>query len=236
MFMALRSGAFVVGKVLITVVYGLILIFVWPLPKLTRHRVIITWCWLVVQWLRITCGVRYQILGADHIVRDGARVYLSKHQSAWETFMLQCILFPAATILKKELIRIPIFGWGLACLQPIAIDRSNPRDALKKVKEGGLKRLANGVNLLLFPEGTRTAPGERGKYARSGADIAVAAGVDVIPIAVNAGHCWPPRTFLKVPGLITVDFGPPITTHNKTSKQVIDEVEAWIEQRMQQLP
>lgn len=235
MITALRSAIFIIGKVVVTILYGILLIFILPLPKLPRHRIIISWCWVVLQWLRLTCGVRYRIIGAEHINRSSAKVYLSKHQSAWETFMLQYILFPATTILKKELLHIPIFGWGLRCLQPISIDRTNPREALKKVKSEGLAKLAEGVNVLLFPEGTRTRPTERGKYARSGAEIAVTAGVDVVPVAVNAGHCWPPKRHLKFPGLITVHFGPPISTQDKSSREVIEAVELWIENRMAEL-
>lgn len=236
MVLALRSALYLGGKFVLTVVYGLILLPLYFLPKSVRHRVIVFWCYLAVMWLRVTCGVRYKVIGGDLIRSDlGARVFLSKHQSTWETFMLQVLLFPSATILKKELLKIPIFGWGLSFLQPIPIDRSNPREALKMVKQGGLARLNSGINLLLFPEGTRTLPGERVKYARSGADIAIAAGVDVIPIAVNAGHCWPSKTFVKTPGLIHIVVGEPISSKGKTSRDLIAEVETWIESTMAKL-
>ena len=233
MIMAVRTGIFLFGKFMITCFYGLILLPVLPLPKLLRHRILVSWCGAVIFWLRLTCGVRYTIEGMENIHKTpGAKVILSKHQSAWETFMLQSILFPAATILKKELLNIPVFGWGLRCLQPIAIDRSNPRAALKKVKEGSVKRLRNNINVLLFPEGTRTRRGERGKYARSGADIAIAAGVDVIPVAVDAGKCWPSKTHMKKPGTIHVVIGEPIPSANTDSKQLIGQVETWIETQM----
>ncbi len=236
MGMVIRTGLFIAGKFIFTAFYGLILLPILILPKLLRHRIIISWCALVVFWLRITCGVRYEIKGLENLSKTpGAKVILSKHQSAWETFKLQTLMFPAATILKKELLNIPIFGWGLRSLQPIAIDRSNPRTALKLVKAGSIERLNNNVNVLLFPEGTRTPRGERGKYARSGADIAIAAGVDVIPVAVDAGKCWPSNTQLKQPGLIHVVIGEPITSTGKNSKTLITEVETWIEAQMHRI-
>jgi len=236
MGLAIRTGIFIAGKVAITIFYGLILLPVLILPKLLRHRIMISWCTAIIFWLRITCGVRYEISGLENIGKTfGAKVILSKHQSAWETFMLQTLMFPVATILKKELLNIPIFGWGLRSLQPIAIDRSNPRAALKLVKAGCIDRLNKNVNILLFPEGTRTPRGERGKYARSGADIAIAAGVDVIPVAVDAGKCWPSKTLLKQPGVIHVVIGAPISSANKDSKTLITEVETWIEEQMHRI-
>lgn len=236
MLIALRSAIFNLGQVLFTAFYGLILLPILLLPRLARHKVLVSWCWLIVQWARICCGIRYRVIGLEHVQNATAgRVYLSKHQSTWETFMLQNLCFPAATILKKELLRIPVFGWGLACLQPIAINRSNPREALKMVKEGGIARLHSGINLLLFPEGTRVAPGERGKYARSGADIAIAAGAEVVPVAVNAGHCWPPKSQLKYPGTVTVVFGAPIDSKGMSSRDLIQQVESWIEHTMSEI-
>ena len=236
MLMPIRSAIFMIGKIIVTLLYGIILVVIAPFPDRLRHKIVTYWCWLVVHWLRLTCGVRFKTSGMENLkLNEGAKVYLAKHESAWETFFLQSLLFPAATVYKKELLRIPIFGWGLSYMHPIAIDRSSPRDALKKVKQGGIERISNGINLLLFPEGTRVAPGETGKYARSGADIAVSTGVDVVPIAVNAGHCWLRKTYLKKPGLITVAVGPAISTAGKDSRTVIQEVETWIETRMQQL-
>lgn len=231
MLLFFRSVLFAVGYGVATIVYGTMgVLLALILPAKWGHSLLISWCKVVIVWLRITCGVRYRIIGLDNFQKTpGPKVVLSKHQSAWETLMLQSVFRPTSTILKKELLSIPFFGWGLRRLQPIAIDRSNPRQALREVKAQGLDRLARGLNLLLFPEGTRVAPGTRGKYARSGPDIAVAAEVDVIPVALNAGHCWPPKSFIKRPGLITVVVGEPISTQNKTSRMVIEEVEAWIE-------
>lgn len=236
MLAKLRSYLFSTGYALATLVYGLLVPLIMLLPALVAHRIIVTWCWLIVRWLRLTCGVRYQIIGKENLTNiKGNCVILAKHQSTWETFKLQSLCWPCATILKKELLSIPFFGWGLRCLQPIAIDRSNPREALKQVKQQGIARLQSGLNVLLFPEGTRMAPGEKGKYARSGADIALAAGVPIVPVALNAGHLWPPGEFVKQPGLVTVVIGEAIATEGKTSRELTEQTEQWIENEMKKL-
>lgn len=233
---SLRSSLFFIGYVLLTLIWGFLLAVIVIFPSATQHRIVVAWCWLVVQWARFTCGIRFEIIGKDNIAKtNGNYMVLSKHQSTWETFIFQVLFCPLATILKKELLKIPIFGWGLSRLKPIAIDRSNPREALRQVKEQGIHRLQNGMNCLVFPEGTRMAPGEKGKYARSGADIAIAAGVEVLPVAVNAGRCWPPKQFAKHPGKVTVVIGEPIPTLGKTSREVTEQTEAWIEEQMSAL-
>jgi 1-acyl-sn-glycerol-3-phosphate acyltransferase len=236
MFIALRSAIFTIGYALTAMIYGICSIIIVFLSQMARHRILISWCYLMVLWLRVTCGVRYEIRGLENLQKTaGPKVFLSKHQSTWETLALQYWCFPASTILKRELLNIPFFGWGLRCLQPIAIDRTNPRDALRQVRSQGVQRLQEGLNVLLFPEGTRVAPGTRGKYARSGPEIAMEAGVPIIPVAVNGGHCWPAKTWLRHPGVVTVIFGEPIDPTDRTSRSLIVEVENWIEERMAEL-
>ncbi len=231
-----RSSIFSIGYFFLTVIYGTLSVLTWLLPFRLRHRIIASWTTLIVAWVRVACGVRYQVLGLENIQdKSTPHVILSKHQSTWETLFLQSLFWPASTILKRELLNIPFFGWGLRALKPIAIDRSNPRNALRQVKEKGLERIEEGLNIILFPEGTRMAPGERGTYARSGADIAISAGVKIIPVALNAAHCWPSGSFKKVPGLITVSLGPLVSTEGKRSKQVIKEVEEWVEAEMEKI-
>ncbi len=189
---------------------------------------------MVIFWLKISCGVSYQVLGRENIqaVKQPCMV-LSKHQSAWETLFLQGLFWPSSTILKKELLNIPFFGWGLRALYPIAIDRSNPRAALRQVKTKGVEHLQAGFNIILFPEGTRMQLGERGTYARSGADIALDGNVDILPVALDAARCWPPKSFIKKPGIITVSVGSAIKVEGKSSKEVTKEVENWIEGEME---
>ncbi|SMF14691.1 1-acyl-sn-glycerol-3-phosphate acyltransferase [Alteromonadaceae bacterium Bs31] len=236
MFIKTRSFLFAVIYNSTGVFYGTLSLFLWPLPLRLRHRVIMGWTQLAVFLARWICGLRYQVIGRENLPAKGETVLiLSKHQSTWETLFLQNLFWPACTVLKKELLRIPFFGWGLAALNPIPIDRDNPREALRKVKTNGVQRLQNGYNLLLFPEGTRVAPGEKGKYARSGADIAVESGKNIIPIAVNSGVYWPTKQMEKVPGCITIVVGPPISPEGKTSRELIGEVETWIESTMKTL-
>lgn len=232
----IRSAIFALGYFVLTTSYGTLSLLTWLLPSRLRHRVISSWTTAVIQWLRISCNVRYQVLGKEHLAGlSGAQVVLSKHESAWETLFLQSLFWPASTVLKKELLRIPFFGWGLMAMQPIAINRDNPREALRQVKSKGLKRIESGLNVILFPEGTRIAPGTKGTYARSGADIARSANVSIIPVALKAAHCWPSNGFIKYPGLVTVSIGPIISAANKKSKETMKEVEDWIEAEMGRL-
>lgn len=230
----IRSGIFSFGYTLVTIVYGTLSPLLFAVPTRMRHKVIISWTCCIVWWVKIVFGIKYRVEGGNFCKNlDEPVVVLSKHQSTWETFFLQAQFWPASTILKKELLKIPFFGWGLRALNPIAIDRSNPRAALKQVKEGAAKRLNEGYHLIMFPEGTRTAPGERQKYARSGADIAIASGKNIVPVAHNAGEYWPVHGGRKKAGTICVHIGEPISPEGKTSKQLISEVESWIETKMQ---
>lgn len=234
-----RSSIFAVIYFCTTVTYGTISVFTWLLPAKIRHRIIVSWTHFIVFLVKVICGVRYQVHGVENILltKTQPAVVLSKHQSTWETLFLQGSFWPASTILKKELLDIPFFGWGLRGLYPIAIDRSDPKNALRQVKSEGAKRIAEGFNVIIFPEGTRMKLKEKGKYARSGADIACTAGCDVIPVAMNSGICWPAdERFRKYPGVIQVIVGEPISTEDKSSKQVTAEAEAWIENQMARLP
>lgn len=224
----LRSLLFALGYVIAVVVVSILGVLAWPLPFKIRFRIVTLLNRFVMVWIRVCCGIRFQIQG-NYDASAGPYVVISKHASTWETMFLQYYFQPISTILKRELLRLPFFGWALATLRPIAIDRGSPIKALKKVKQDGQQRLKDNTNVLVYPEGTRIAFGEKGTYARSGADIAKAAGVKIIPIAHNAGKYWPKGQFIKHPGTITVVIGEPIDTSDKTSKQLMVDIEAWIE-------
>lgn len=227
LFSYLRTLLFYLGYWLLLPVCSLAGLLIWPVTSFhVRTHVVTLWNRFSVWWLQVTCGVRYQIIGRENLPKH-ASVILSNHQSAWETLLLQYLFQPLSTVLKQELLNIPVFGWALRTMEPIAIDRSNPREALRAVKRDGIARLKAGNNVLVFPEGTRVAPGTMGNYARSGADIACDGGFDIIPVAHNAGTCWPAKQWVKVPGLITVVVGAPISTKDKNSKQVMEEVKIW---------
>jgi 1-acyl-sn-glycerol-3-phosphate acyltransferase len=204
------------------------------LPYNIRCQYILLWNRFIIVWLKWTCGVRYQVIGREHLPTQ-PYVVLSKHQSQWETYFLQSYLFPICFVLKAELLKMPFFGWALRLTKPIAIDRGNPKQALKQTLEEGQQRLAEKISVLIFPEGTRIAPGQPSKYARGGANIAVAAKVPVVPIAVNAGRCWPADGFLKYPGMITVKIGQPIDSTELTSREITSQAEQWIEAEIAQM-
>lgn len=228
----IRSSLFAIGYTVFTTLYGAFSLPLYALPPLARHRIIIKWTHIVIWWARVTCGIRYQVHGKDKLKGlDKPLVILAKHQCAWETFFLQGLFWPASTVLKQELLKIPFFGWGLAALRPIAIDRNNPREALRQVKKQGLARLDDKINLILFPEGTRVPIGQKAKYARSGADIAKESGVSIVPVAHNAGAFWGVNNskFLKKPGLVNVVIGDPIPTDELDTKTITKMVEDWIE-------
>lgn len=198
------------------------------IPYRPRQTFITTANAIVLWWLKLSCGIKVNVEGLDNIP-NSAFVALSKHQSGWETFYLQRTLRPVSTILKKELLKVPFFGWGLAMTRPIAIDRSNPKQALREVLSQGKQRLEEGNNILLFPEGTRMNYGEVGNYSRSGASLAINSGAAILPIAHNAGCCWPAHRFIKHPGTIHVIIGKPIDSTGRKSKELTEEVKDWIE-------
>ena len=186
------------------------------------------WARFITGWLALTCNLRHEVVGLEQLP-GVASVILSKHQSAWETIAFQTI-FPAQTwALKKEALWIPFFGWGLAATHPIAINRAARHRALGDLLGQGIKRLAEGRYVVIFPEGTRMAPGESGVYFPGGAMLAVKAGVPVIPVAHNAGLFWPRRGFIKRPGTIRVSIGAPIMTEGKKARAINDHARQWIE-------
>jgi 1-acyl-sn-glycerol-3-phosphate acyltransferase len=224
----LRSMLFALALVAVTPPYALAALATFPLPRLARYRVISGWSRLVVRLARAICGIRWRVEGREHLPAKPA-VILSKHQSAWETLAFQEIFPPQVLVLKKELLWIPFFGWGLALMSPIAIDRANGRAALRDIARRGRERLAQGFWVVIFPEGTRVRVGERRAYQQGGAWLAVQCGVPVVPVAHNAGRLWPRNAFLKQAGCVTVRIGPPIPTAGRDAKQISADAEAWIE-------
>lgn len=227
----LRSLLFALIQVIVTLPYGLLAPLLYPLPPLARYRVMRFWACFITWLARWVLGIRYRVLGLEHLPK-GPCVVLSKHQSAWETIAFQTFMPPLSFVLKKELLKIPFFGWGLAMTSPIAIDRSAGRQALKILEVQGMRRLAEGFWVVVFPEGSRMPPGVRGKYNVGGAWLAVKAGVPVLPVAHNAGRLWGKNAFIKRAGEVTVVIGPPISTVGRKATEVNAEAEAWIEQQM----
>ena len=227
----LRSALYTLLQIVITPLYFLIVFASFPLPPLRRYRITSGWAHLMLFLLRIICGIRYRVIGAEHIPKTPS-IVLSKHQSAWETLAFQQI-FPAQVwVLKKELLLVPFFGWGLAMTSPIAIDRSSKKAALKQIVEQGKDRLKRGFWIVVFPEGTRIAPGKKGRYGIGGAWLATHTGAPVVPVAHNAGHFWGKNALIKLPGTITVSIGAPIDPAGMEPGELNASVESWIETEM----
>ncbi|WP_163577725.1 lysophospholipid acyltransferase family protein [Halomonas faecis] len=231
----IRSGIFYIGYFAAMLVCGLLFLLPSPfLPLKSRYRLLNLYNHFIIAWFRLVCGVRYEIRGRERLP-PGPCVILSNHQSEWETVYLQLIKPPVCTVLKKELLNIPLFGWGLRLLHPIALDRSRPARAMKQVLTQGKQRLEEGLSVLIFPEGTRVDPGARKRYSKSGAVIACRAGVPVVPVAHNAGERWPGRHWVKNPGTLRLVVGEPIATEGRTPEEVLVEVEAWVEARLAEI-
>jgi 1-acyl-sn-glycerol-3-phosphate acyltransferase len=230
----LRSILFALVQIATIPPFALVALATFPFRPLTRYRIITTWSRLVVRAAQGICGIRYRVLGIER-VPDRPFIILAKHQSAWETLAFQVIFPPQVWVLKKELLWIPLFGWGLAMLSPIAIDRGSGPRALRQMLEQGRDRLAAGFCIVIFPEGTRVAPGERRGYHAGGAWLAVQTGVPVLPVAHDAGMLWRRNALFKRPGLVTVSIGEPIPPQDLTSQELNARVEEWIEAEMQRL-
>ena len=230
-----RSTLFAVVQSLATVFFSIIALLTLPLGRFARYRVITLWNRIVVQAAHLVCGIRYEIRGAGNLP-DHPVIVMAKHQSAWETLALPILLPPQAIVLKKELLWIPFFGWGLALTSPIAIDRKAGKAALKQIVAQGKARIQQGFWVTIFPEGTRVKPGETGRYGIGGAWLASHTGTAVLPIAHNAGEVWPRHSFIKHPGTITLSIGPVISSLGKKADALNEEVKAWIESEMKQLP
>lgn len=232
----LRSVLFYFGYCLVTLIWGTLSVLVgWILPFRMRFQFIIgAWTRMCLWWLKVTCGVRHEIVGLEHIPADPC-VVLCRHESTWETLFLQTLLAPQATIIKRELLWIPFFGWAFALNKPIAIDRGTPRSALKRLIRIGRSRLAERIWVVLFPEGTRMPAGEIGRFQIGGAALANAAEVPVLVIAHDAGQHWPAHKLAKIPGTIRVRIMPPFRTIGLDSKQIIDKARTLMSEGMASL-
>lgn len=231
----LRSLVFAVFQVVtvIPVALGCLVWVVFPLK--VRYRLTMTWPRMVIWGGKVICGMRYQVLGMENLP-DCPCIVLSKHQSAWETLFLPCIMpREVSYVYKRELHWVPFFGWGIALLRMVHIDRGSPMDALESVVRQGGQRLAEGRWIIMFPEGTRIPVGRTGRYKMGGARLAQRLNVPVVPIAHNAGELWPRNSLLKKPGLITVSIGPPIPPTGLSAEQLSSKVESWIETEMRRI-
>ena len=228
------SCLFALGLACSTMVFTPIALVSTVLPYRFRWRVVTRWSRFNLFWLSLTCGVKSEVSGLENIPAEPT-VILSRHESAWETLALQRWFAPQVWVLKRELLRIPFFGWGLATMRPIAIDRSAGLHAFAQMLKQGGERLAQGCWVVVFPEGTRMPPGARRRFKQGGARLAVHTGRPVVPVAHNAGDCWPRNSFYKYPGTIRVVVGAPIETAGRKAAQVNRVAEQWIHDALERI-
>ena len=239
MLIAMRSILFVLYLIVTVVPWGTAVVVCSLFLNSTQLY------WMCANWLRVAiwgarliCGVRWRVRGMEHLPTDKAQsvILLSKHQSTWETFAYPMLMpRPLAYVFKRELIYIPFFGWSMARLDMIHIDRSKRSEAWNKVAAQGRRIAGLGNWIIMFPEGTRVARGKVGEYKTGGTRLAVETGVPVVPIAMNSASCWPRKSFLLRPGVVDISIGPMIPSTGRTPADLMKEVQGWIETEMRVL-
>jgi 1-acyl-sn-glycerol-3-phosphate acyltransferase len=233
----LRSVLYLAFLFATVILYSLPLaLFGWFVPYSWIARVAGSWGRLNLAALERICGLRYRIQGWENLPQTNC-IICAKHQSAWETIAFRGLLPPEQTwVLKRELLWAPFFGWGLAVFRPIAIDRNSGRKAIRQLLDEGSYWLDRGRWVVIFPEGTRVAPGQKGRYGQGGALLAKKTRRPVVPIAHNAGVFWRRRDIVKYPGTIDVVIGKPIETNALSATEINRKIEEWIEGVVQRLP
>lgn len=227
----LRSILFLAGGLLVTAVYGILVPSSRVLGRRAPFAVARSYTRVMVNWVELSCGIACHVTGWENVPRAPA-IIMSKHQSAWETLFLEARFPDQCWIVKKELLWLPFVGWGLMAIRAIGIDRSSGQTAREQIVQQGAQRLKEGLWVTIFPEGTRVAPGRRGRYGIGGALLATRTGTPILPIAHNAGEYWGRYAFRKRAGIVKVVIGPPIATQGRDAISVNNEVEAWIEGQM----
>jgi 1-acyl-sn-glycerol-3-phosphate acyltransferase len=233
----LRSTLFFLFFVVTTIlVAGIGSLIAWAFPENKLPLIDSLWSRLNLWGLSTICGLNYRLKGAENIPDESCLVF-AKHQSAWETIALVSLI-PGrkAWVLKRELLYIPIFGWIMRYYKPIAINRKSGHRAIQQIIEQGSERLNSGCKIIVFPEGTRVAPGSRKRYGIGGALLAEKSGAPVLPVAHNAGVFWRRRDLRKYPGTIDIEIGPLIETRGLKASEINDRAESWIEAKVEQLP
>jgi len=235
----LRSVVHALWMAITVVPYALAILFAAPFASpVTLYRIARAWLGVVLHGLRVICGVRWHVHGMENLPQGetSPAILLVKHQSTMETFLMPLLMpHPLAYVFKKELLYVPFFGWAIGRLDMVHIDRSQRTQAFAKVVEQGKRLLAQGVWVIMFPEGTRIPRGQAGNYKSGGTRLAVATGAPVIPVAVSTARVWPRKAFVKYPGVAEVSIGKPIPSEGRSAEDMTREVEAWIEAEMRRL-
>ncbi|WP_420599873.1 lysophospholipid acyltransferase family protein [Neptuniibacter sp.] len=235
-FHKIRAAIYYVGFYTLTVIYASFCLLLSPFFGFRgRFKLVTVINFFYMFWLRVCCGVGVKVTGKENLPEDGAYVVVANHSSEWETLYLQTLVRPQCTVLKKELLKIPFFGWALGLLKPIAIDRSQRRGALKQLLTEGKSRLEEEIPVIIFPQGTRVPVGKMGKFNKGGAMLALSAGVPIIPMIHDAGHYWPGKSFAKKPGTVQVHIGKPIPVEGRTVDEIHQDMVEWLESHMREL-
>ena len=225
-----RSTIFYLGYLSSGIIASLLACVIGPFLGLeNRLKLFSQWPRFANWFLHLSCGIKVEVIGKENLPTEPC-VIVSNHQGQWETYSMQYLFHPMCTLLKKELLYIPLWGWAMKMLNPIAINRSKPKEAILQTLEEGSNRLQNGMYVLFFPEGTRVKAGRVGKYARSSFELAKRNGVMVLPLCHNSGDCWPAHKFIKKPGKITLIIGEPFYVED--SRQSANDVRKWVEKKL----
>jgi 1-acyl-sn-glycerol-3-phosphate acyltransferase len=230
----LRSTLFMLALAVLTPVIVIALLLLFWMPALQRRRFVMGWVHPVSWLIRHLLGIEFRVVGRENIPAQPC-VVLCKHQSAWETIMLQKIFRLPSFVYKRDLHWLPFFGWGLWLMPFVGIDRNAGKQALNQVAERGKQRLAEGYPVVIFPEGTRVPPGQKKRYKIGGAHLAVQSGAVAVPVALNSGECWGRKAFFKRPGVVTVSIGPAIDPKGLSAEDISLRAETWIENEMRRI-
>ncbi len=233
-----RSLLFLVFQIVVTTLYAVAMIATAWLPRVARYRIAAQWCQVNVLGARAICGIDWQVRGLENIPADAGahpHIVMAKHSSTWETLALNQYFPPLAFVAKKELLSIPIFGWGFRLASPITIDRKSGTDAMQQIVAQARERFREGFWIVIYPEGTRIRAGTRAKYKTGGARLAIVMGVPIIPVAHNAGYLWPKGIRGRRSGTVSVIIGAPISPAGKDAIALTEEVETWIETEVARL-
>jgi len=224
----LRSLIFSIGMIIVTIIYAPPSVLSIVLPYRWRYAFINSWRLFMLWWVKVSCGIKYEVDGLENIPKDQTCIIFSRHESTWETLALGKWFPPHVWILKRELLFVPFFGWGLSVLEPIAIDRKAGRKAINQIIKQGVERLKKGRWVMVFPEGTRLAPDTEKKFGVGGAILASKSGYPIIPVVHNAGEFWRKGQFVKTPGTIHVKIGKPILTEGKSASEINELARDWM--------
>ena len=226
----LRSVLFYIGYLSSGMLASILACLIGPFIGLDKRlKLFSLWPRFTNWFLNLTCGIKVNVIGKENLP-SGPCVIVSNHQGQWETFSMQYLFHPLCTLLKRELLFIPLWGWAMKMLHPIGINRDKPKQAILQTLEEGSERLKRGMFVLLFPEGTRVRAGRVGKYARSGFELAKRNNVKVLPLCHNSGDCWPAHKFIKKSGTINLHIGEPFYVED--SKESAEVVRQWVEKKL----